>query len=408
MNHVASRPGCGKGNREEHGTVLVVGLVLLVAIGGLAMAMTRSGVGEAQLQSSRAQGLRAYYVAEGGLQASIVDIKSGGSGNIGSSTAPLGFGGGTYWVRAIPAGDTFTITSCGILGAQRRAVEMVLAPEITSPFAKALFGDLDLRGTGNIFADSYDTTLGTYASQAVHVDPKTGETYARAHGHLGSNGNIQISGSVTVFGDVTPGPGHAVLISGSSYISGSTTPAAAPSPLAPVKYEPPIPASGSLNSSRTLNAGIYHYTSVSLTASRTVTCNGAVTVYVDGDFKMSGQSQWIVNPGAKVVLYHRGSTLDLTGQGLLNCDGLPANFVVYSVATSVAFTGSSGFHGALYAPNAVVTPVGTTDIFGSFVGRQIKISGGATFHYDESLSKTSDWKKTLHSVSVRRAPFPEN
>jgi hypothetical protein len=388
--------------------VLVIGLILLVAIGGLAMAFTRTGVGEAQLQTSRAQGLKAYYVAEGGLQASIVDIKSGGSGNLGSSTAPLGFGGGSYWVRAVPVGDTFTITSCGILGAQRRAIEMVVAPEVTSLFTKALFGDIDLRGTGNIFADSYDTTLGTYASQAVHHDLKTGETFARAHGHLGSNGDVQISGSVTVFGDVTPGPGHAVLISGSSYISGSTTPAAAPSPLAPVTYEPPIPASGSLTSTKTLNGGVYHYTSVTLNSSRTVTCNGEVTIYVDGDFKMSAQAQWVVNPGAKVVLYHRGSTLNITGRGLLNVDGLPANFIVYSVATSVSFTGSSGFHGAIYAPNALVTPTGTTDIYGSFVGRQIKISGGATFHYDESLSKVSESLKTLHAVSVRRAPFPEN
>jgi hypothetical protein len=170
-----------------------------------------------------------------------------------------------------------------------------------------------------------------------------------------------------------------------------------------------VPAAGnfSRSSSLIINSGIYHFKSWKTSSSATITFRGDVTLYIDGDFDMTGQSKIVVDSGATVILYHRGTNLKITGGGLVNVDGKPASFRAYSVGTNVSFTGGSGFHGAIYAPNALVTPTGNTDIYGSFVGRQIKISGGARFHYDETLSKTVDSTKVLKAGAVRRMPFPE-
>ena len=61
-------------------------------------------------------------------------------------------------------------------------------------FTRALFGDLDLDASGSVTTDSYESDLGTYASQAVNIHGPTGLTFAKANGTLGSNGNISKQG----------------------------------------------------------------------------------------------------------------------------------------------------------------------------------------------------------------------
>jgi hypothetical protein len=40
----------------------------------------------------------------------------------------------------------------------------------------------------------------------------------------------------------------------------------------------------------------------------------------------------------------------------------------------------------LYAPNADITITGDFDFNGSLVGKSVKLSGNAAFHYDEALN----------------------
>ena len=66
------------------------------------------------------------------------------------------------------------------------------------------FGDESMLMDSNAMVDSYDSSLGTYASQATNgTDP---DHYAGESGNVGSNGNIDLLANTVVHGNATPGP----------------------------------------------------------------------------------------------------------------------------------------------------------------------------------------------------------
>ena len=273
-------------------------------------------------------------------------------------------------------------------------------------FTKAVFGHLDLDVGGSVLTDSYESDLGSYASQAVNVHPVSGATYAVSMGSIGSNGNISINGSVTVLGDATPGPEHSVSLSGGAYVDGATTPAAEPMPLPPVTYSPPIGSAGALstNTDRTFTAGTYRFDDFDIKSKAVITIEGDVTLYVDGDFNVAGQSQILIENGASLTIRHGGSDFSLTGGGVLNLTQRPENLQIYSTAASVKFAGNAGFYGVVYAPDASLRPTGTSDLFGSFVGKEITITGNVNIHFDEMLASAVGFTSTPQVVSWRLVP----
>jgi hypothetical protein len=69
-------------------------------------------------------------------------------------------------------------------------------------------------------------------------------------------------------------------------------------------------------------------------------------------------------------------------------------------------TGSTGFYGGIYAPDATINITGNADVFGSIVARQVNLTGSATIHYDEAMTDVTDisneYSRTL--VSWRELP----
>ena len=392
---------------DNRGSVLLAVIIVVLALAGLALAFLETGVQETKTNTIAGEKSRVGYIAETGVNEATADLLTGGSGSFGSPTAPVTFGAGEYWVQATDNGDgTFTILSVGRVNDQMEAIEVVLAPEDVPLFSRALFGDLDLGAKGTVVTDSYDSDLGSYASQATNTHVPTGLTYALPNGHLGSNRNIILRGGVTVLGNATPGPGYTVQVNGAGvYVNGATTPAPTPTILPPVDYNPAGSASGSFstNSSYTFTAGTYHFSSFEARANADIHFQGDVKIYVDGDFSAAGLSGLTVDPGATVVIYHAGNDFSVTGGGVINVLQKPVDFRVHSRASRVKFDGNSSFYGVVYAPHGSLDPGGTSDIFGSFVARQIDVGGTARFHYDEALARLApDSFKRLKRVSWRR------
>jgi Putative Ice-binding-like adhesive domain len=390
----------------ERGSMLVIVLAAVVVVAAFAFALMQNAGHDHRRTSALERGVRAVYLAEAGANHAIADLAVLGAGSVGSQTSPVAFGGGGYWFDIVDNGDgSFTVTSFGQTGEQIRAMEVILAPEEVPLFTKALFGDLDLGATGNVFTDSYDSDLGSYASQATNVDAVTGRTYAKSEGALGSNANITLNGGVIILGDATPGPGGSVFVNGgASYVAGSTAPSLTTTPMPAIEFNPSGASTGDFSSSAdvTFTAGEYHYTDFTAKSQAVFTFEGDVILYVDADLSVTAQAQLVVSPGATVTIYHQGDNISLTGGGVVNQTQLPVNFKVFSTAEDVKFGGNSSFYGAVYAPNGTIDPGGTTDIHGSFVGREIMINGTADFHYDESLGKAPDSMTTLRPVSWRR------
>ena len=70
----------------------------------------------------------------------------------------------------------------------------------------------------------------------------------------------------------------------------------------------------------------------------------------------------------------------------------PANFQIWGTSTSttsdqrIDIKGNGVLSGVVYAPNGDVGIVGNGDVMGSMVAERIRVTGNATFHYDESLA----------------------
>lgn len=386
--------------RKDRGTVLVLAVVAILLLVGLSGGLLTQSVIEGRQSAEQIEAMRTFYLAEAGMNRSMAELIANadldGNGTIGSVTGSAG--GGTYQTTVTVQGNARTVQSSGYFASSCRLLEGTFDLQSSPLFTKALFGDLSLGTNGTVFADSYNSTMGSYASQAVNFHAPTGKTYARTEGDLGSNMGISLGGtSATVFGDVTPGPGHMVSMSGSPFVYGSTAPASSSSPLSPLTYNPPIGSGGlfqaQANDTVSLGPGTFRYDRFLVSGSANVTLNGNVTLYVDESFSITGNAQVTLAADANVTIYADGPfSVDGTGIVTVNQGGGALEFLVYATGTNtgpgseVKLSGTSDFYGAVYAPGRVVDVSGTSRVFGALVGKSITASGTADFHYDEALA----------------------
>lgn len=108
---------------------------------------------------------------------------------------------------------------------------------------------------------------------------------------------------------------------------------------------------------------------------------------------MTGNSQIIIAENSSLTVYAEGD-VQIAGNGLLNANARPGTFRLWSTNTSlagqsIALAGNGALKAVVYAPNATVTINGNGDVMGSLVAREIRFTGNAAFHYDESLANES-------------------
>ena len=413
--------------KRERGSALLLAAVGFILMAGIGAALFSLSLAGSRATRSASNADAAYHMAEAGVDDAINKMRAwladpdpsadyGAIGKVAKDVegnavnlveAALSDGG--YSVTIDPPFDgegEYRIRSVGrVRGASRGIETWVVADAGESGGPAGLFSDQEMTLSGNVFTDSYNSALGTYASQATNTDPKSKKKYAGKKGSVGSNGNITVSGTVDVFGNATPGPKALVKTSGSVNISGSTAPASKPTALTPVTYAPSVATKGNLSMSGktalSLGAGSHRYTTLSMSAQTKITFTGDVTLYVDKDISVSGQAQWVVAPGATVKVVHGSGSISLSGGGLVNSSQLPKNFKVESATTggSISISGNSAFYGVVNAPGAELKPSGTTDLYGSFVARKITVSGGVVFHHDEDAGGSGSGELTLNVKS---------
>jgi len=100
-------------------------------------------------------------------------------------------------------------------------------------------------------------------------------------------------------------------------------------------------------------------------ASIVIAANSSLTLYVEGDMKVAGNGIANNNTQASTCQIYgtntttSGQAVEIAGNGALTC--------------------------VFFGPNADLTLNGNGDIMGAFVGRTIKLTGNAAFHFDEAL-----------------------
>jgi hypothetical protein len=131
---------------------------------------------------------------------------------------------------------------------------------------------------------------------------------------------------------------------------------------------------------------------------------GNARLVVAGNVAQSGQDAIVLAPDGKLQMWVGGTSVNLTGQGVMNPTGYAQNFICWCAdsVTDVKLVGNGQFTGILVAPNGNVTLNGggnsVQDFIGSLLANTVKLNGHFNFHYDEALRNylnNSRFKVTL-------------
>lgn len=388
--------------REEGGFVLIAGLFLVLLIGGLAVGLLEESQAAKAYLGLHEANLRALEVAEIGLIRAEMEIRAqvdhGGDG-IGNTNGMIAQGAFDVTVHDDPvSADRWMLRARGTLGMSTRTLEVGVRRRVNRHYVEGLFSLEDLVMNGDVQTDSYDSAVGTYASQAVNGDAYG--AHAGTRGHVGSNADIRLIGTSTAIrGNAIPGPLRDVRTSGSPLVLGDKAPRMDLIDVPPAPYAD-FQAAYLANDNAAALGGVpgnkIKYTAATMTlsvqAQETFTLP-AGTYFLKSLVLKGGATLEI---GGDVTLYIT-DTLDLSGGGFVN-GGSPSQFEVFAhpyplptgftpSATSIKVNGGSHVAMSLYAPGADLDIGGGDHFYGAAVAKSINVSGNTFFHYDAALGR---------------------
>src|SRR5882672_3675301 len=298
-------------DRDRRGGALVLVAFATAGLAVLALSVTSLGMASSKEARVTHERLSSLYVAEAGISDAYATLSAAGQqgaqigaafGNCGSSAQPVSYDDSSYWVaRTDNADGTISLVSTGTEDRSQSRVELVLKRDNNSILRWGAFGELGVVMASNSKADSYNSALGTYVSQATNGSGSN--AYALTHGNVGSNANITIKQNAMVKGNAQPGPGSTATVLGNATVSGSILPAGNPQSLPPITV-PTVATSGLMtvakNTTTNLGSGSYHWSSAGLATGSTLNVTGPATLICDS-LRLSSNSKIVVNASAGPV-----------------------------------------------------------------------------------------------------------
>jgi Tfp pilus assembly protein PilX len=359
------------------------------------------------------------------------------------------YGGGTG------VASTWRITADGgVQGAPKANVEILALIETPKVPASSYgaFGTYNgcaaLTFGGNVQINSYDS---------ASVSGATAPTMSNSGGNVGTNGNLTITGSADVGGNLyTPRTGvgtcsanavDGLTEGGSAQVHGSMVqlPAeiAYPDPTLPgpsllpavnlstvdaVTTCPLLGLTTGVNcfintATKTITLtmgppapGVIPSLSLSSSVQLVLTANGAGTQYNFNSLQMTGGSQVGVkvtsssdnvnvgivglNPDGSSIAtpLQMEGTSDAVITGCATCSQYDASLLqfLYAGTGEIKETGTAKMVGTVYAPKALFTLGGTGDVYGSILANKVNETGSGNIHYDRRLLR--DFYVTGHPM----------
>ncbi len=117
-------------------------------------------------------------------------------------------------------------------------------------------------------------------------------------------------------------------------------------------------------------------------------------IYVVGNVKVEDGAQLVVPSNSSLKLYVGGEKFEVKKKsaGLINESEDPTNLLIFGLddCRKVKIESTEDFYGAVYAPFAKVEMKTSGDLYGAFMGWEVKLKkkkgeGQGTFYYDRSL-----------------------
>jgi hypothetical protein len=149
--------------------------------------------------------------------------------------------------------------------------------------------------------------------------------------------------------------------------------------------------------------------SISIISPNGGTSTTYLEIWVTGSFTTSG-SGYITQENGVHVKYYVDGSVTTSGGSFNNQSGQAQNqqFVVVG-SGSVTVSGGGNFIGTIEAPNSSITVSGSGVLIGALIANTMTISGGASFYYDDALSRfTGDLGTTSTANYAFASWFEDN
>ena len=266
-------------------------------------------------------------------------------------------------------------------------------------------GSLVIAGSGGVMFGGYLDVDG----DASFGGPVSAAGYIHVHRDLHADGNVTCLGAVTVDRDAYLTPGHNLItfpdVGGSTTHTSFTveppcdcTPTGIVDIGAIVDYgrahndNADVPLDPGLLSNVlgigvdiTLPCGRFYVDSIGGIGGITLHVHGRTALYVGGDVNAIGALDVDLGTEGELDVFIAGNMLSI-GAGSWGERSRPAASRIYIGGThDVTLIGASGFVGNVYAPNARITAVGDTEVYGSLFGGSITMPGYLSIHYDRAI-----------------------
>jgi hypothetical protein len=402
----------------RRGAALVMMLLVVMGLAALTAALLCMNLGFSREQHSGQREIHASYICQAGLSQSMYQLQRGLAGDVGTQANPVAWGGAQIWVTATPVTATITrLTATGIEGRGGASQELDVKAIPNTIWQYGAFGREWLHQDSNARVDSYNSTLGTYASQAVNGNGQN--QHANSNGDVGSNGDISLDQNAIVWGDAIAGPSHTATVLGNAIVTGSTTPATTQINL-PVINVPSYPPLGNrtINSNTTLASGNYNFSQLTINSSKTLTITGPANV-VASSLQLNSNSSIVVNAAAGPVTFYVIDNFVLSqNTTIASTNFLPKDIRINLLSDNVIdpgvniqidqvnFLSNSSVYATVLAPNARVTLNSNFQMFGSLMARSLDIHSNARFHFDEDLlNSTANGVPTYETLCWRELPY---
>lgn len=391
---------CARGKRlsNERGGALVVTAVSLTSLSVLSLSLLSVMMSSSNEQRAQREKLRAEYVCEAALNRAVVELNSGGDGAIGNANGPEAWGDSMFWVDAVGGGaNLMTLTATALDDRAGARIELTLQRSIDSMWIYGAFGEDSLHLDSNARVDSYDSSLGTWAAQAVNGSGS--DLHALTTGDVGSNGSVLMEQNSKVWGDAVCGPGQTTTVLGNAVCTGSTSPASTPMAMPPIVV-PAIPSSGDLTVDGTLTipSGNHAYGAFMAKTGAVTTVIGPATIVCE-NFSMRSGAQFIADTtNGPVKIYVNDDFVLSSNTSLRPQNYIPADLEVNLLSDNIVdpmvivdldtvdFNSNAKMHGTIYAPNAHIEIDSNFELFGALVAFRVDLDSNCRIHYDEQLA----------------------
>lgn len=380
--------------QTRRGSALVVAVVVSLFVAALAlttMSLTARHQKEGTISAAE---LNTFYAAEAGLNVAWVDLQGGGDGTLGSVETPETLGGLEWWVEATEVdADVTALLATATDGHRLSRVELIVRDASGEITDFGVFGEEGVVLRSNSLVDSYDSSLGSYASQV------SGD-HANGNGNAGTNEDISISANAKVYGYAQYGPDvdDGISIAANVTLAGYGA-AQNDITLAPVEV-PNYPSLGALTvnvgTSRVLGPGNLQYTSLTTRSNSSLTVRGPCNLVISNSATINANSEWIFDATNGPIQVYALNDFDLRSNSTISTtlkDPTQLTLNLSGVHTSagdsspkVSFSSNAQFYGTIYAPDISVVIASNFELYGSIKSQWVELSSNSRVHFDESLA----------------------